>query len=645
VVIPVHGKWHLTEACLRSVSASGDRTPFEIVVVDDCSPDETADRLAEMVTVRHVRTPHNVGFVGACNLGAEMARGELLVFLNNDTLVHPRWLDHLVDAFDDPLVGVAGSMLLGEDGRVQESGSIIFADGCGWNFGRGESVDFAAVRVARDVAYCSGASLAVRRSLFADLGGFDRRFAPAYYEDTDLCFAAREAGYRVVVRPLSRVTHVEGASNGADGEGGLKRFQRVNRTTFLHKWRGALANQGTHQSSVDVWRMSHHGAAGMVLVVEPIVPTPDRDSGSRRMWGILGELIELGYAVYYAVSELVAIEPYRTEMERRGITVLENEHEQQRFLEEAGGGLDAVFLCRPDTAWRYLDRVNRHAPTAKLVYDTVDLHALRMVRQAEFEQSDEGRDQAQLVWIKEQAAILSADVTLVVSEMEREWLTSVVPTADVRVLSNIHAAVDRSPDLTGRRDVMFVGSYLHPPNVDAARWAATEILPLVRERVPDATLHLLGSYLPEDMKALGIPGVNGVGWAADLAPWYRRSRVVLAPLRYGAGVKGKVAEAVEYGVPVVGTSIAFEAMGFVDGVDVLCADTAAGLASHVVMLLSDDDRWRAIAGRGQAVLDERFSAKAARRVLEDILSERPRRPRVVEPALSVATVHGLNGAT
>jgi glycosyltransferase involved in cell wall biosynthesis len=249
------------------------------------------------------------------------------------------------------------------------------------------------------------------------------------------------------------------------------------------------------------------------------------------------------------------------------------------------------------------------------------------------------------VWVKEHSAILAADVTLVVSDVERQWLADVVPTADVRVLSNIHAPVDVSPDLGDRRDVMFVGSYLHPPNVDAAWWAATEVLPLVRERVPDAQLHLLGSYLPSELEELDAPGLCAVGWAPDLAPWYRRCRVVVAPLRYGAGVKGKVAEAVEYGVPVVGTSIAFEAMGFVDGLDVLCADTAAGLADHIVALLADDELWRSIAGRGQRVLCERFSAKAARRVLEEVLGDRPRRPRMIEPALSVNALHGLNVST
>jgi len=633
VVIPVHGKWTLTAGCLHRVVTAGDDTSYEMIVVDDCSSDETPERLAELTNVRSLRTPRNLGFVGTCNLGASAARGEILVFLNNDTAVQPGWLDHLVETFDDPTVGVAGSLLVGTDGTIQESGGIIFSDASGWNFARGEPPEFAAARARRDVDYCSGAALAIRRDLFERLGGFDTRFAPAYYEDTDLCFAARKAGYRVVVQPRSVVVHFEGASNGVDGQGGLKRFQRVNQVAFRNKWRSELASQWEHRSSVDVWRASNRSERGMVLVVEPVMPTPDRDSGSRRIWAVLEEMIGLGYAVYLALAHRHAFEPYRSNLEQLGVTVLTTPRDQELFMEQAGAGLVAVMLCRPDTAWSWLDTVVRNAPRAKLIYDTVDLHALRMSRKAELDDSDATVDEAQLMWVKECAAIQAADVTFVVSEYERDWLQEVLPLAEVRIVSNIHAPVVTEPELDGRRDIVFIGGYMHPPNVDAAHWAATEIMPLVRREVPDATLHLLGSFLPPELEALRGPGVDPVGWADDLAPWYRAARVVMAPLRYGAGVKGKVAEAIEHGVPVVGTGVAFEAMGLEHGTHVLCSDTAEGLAGHLVAVLHDDELWSRLAGSGQAVIEERFSARAARDVLAEVLAEQPRRPRRVQPAL------------
>jgi O-antigen biosynthesis protein len=215
IIIPVHGKWPYTLGCLRSLANSGDEHPFEVIVVDDRSPDDTPSRLPQVEGLRIVTTPVNLGFLGACNLGAGSARAPALVFLNNDTEVLGGWLHKLLAVLDeDPSVGLVGAMLVGEDGIVQESGGIIWEDGSGWNFGRGESVTSSAVRALRDVDYCSAAAFAVRRSLFEQLGGFDERYAPAYYEDTDLCFAVRDAGFRVVVQPQAVVVHREGGSHG-----------------------------------------------------------------------------------------------------------------------------------------------------------------------------------------------------------------------------------------------------------------------------------------------------------------------------------------------------------------------------------------------------------------------------------------------
>ena len=481
----------------------------------------------------------------------------------------------------------------------------------------------------RDVDYCSGAALAVRRTLFESLGGLDERYAPAYYEDTDLCFAARAAGYRVVVQPESVVTHVEGASNGRDDAGGLKRFQEVNRVAFAHKWRDVLPAHGEHRSAADVWVAANRSSAGMALVVEPVLPTPDRDSGSRRMAALLDEMRALGLSVYYAVGEHVTVSPYRQQLERRGVTVLESAGEQRRFLEEAGSRLRLVVLCRPGTAWKYLDDVYRWAPQATLVYDTVDLHGLRLHRQAVLEDDPSLHHIARLMWIKERAVMRAADVTLVVSDVERELLARTVPDAEVRVLSNIHEPVVAEPALAGRGDIVFVGGYLHPPNVDAARWMVDEIMPMIWSQEPRARLVLIGSFMPPEIERLSSPRIEARGWVPDLATSYAGARVVVAPLRFGAGVKGKVAEAIEYGVPLVGTSIALEGVDFVDGRDVICADDAQAFADAVVRLMRDDELWLSMAGRGQDVLRRQFSPARAREVLEDILSHRC--TRVVEP--------------
>ena len=206
VIIPVHNKFAYTYACLKSIALTLPKRTFEIVIVDDCSDDETV--LCALVfagAVRIVRNAKNLGFVRTCNAGAAEARGRYLFFLNNDTLMKEGWLDALVETFEEvPNIGVVGAKLLFENGKLQEAGGIIWRLGDGWNWGRERDPAEPAYCFLRDADWVSGAALMIERSMFRELGGFDELFAPGYYEDTDLAFRVRARGRRVVVQPASR---------------------------------------------------------------------------------------------------------------------------------------------------------------------------------------------------------------------------------------------------------------------------------------------------------------------------------------------------------------------------------------------------------------------------------------------------------
>jgi O-antigen biosynthesis protein len=359
-----------------------------VLVVDDASPDRTAELVAASPGVRLVRTERNVGFIGACNLGASQARGAYLLFLNNDTEVRPGALNALVEATDsDDRIGLVGAMLVYPDGRLQESGGIIWADGSGWNYGRDRDAHAPEFQVRRDVDYCSGAAILIRRELFETVGGFDQRYAPAYYEDTDLAFAVRATGHRTIVEPRAVVVHHEGVSHGTDVTGGVKRFQDVNRAQFVDKWASSLAEHLPAASELNVWLARQRGPAGhrggLVLVADHQVPMPDRDSGSMRMHRLLLALVELGQRVVFFPCNGALLQPYTGDLQHHGITVIADAAGQDTFLCEARAALHLAVLSRPQVGWKLLEELRMLAPRCLISYDTVDVHFLRLQRQAE----------------------------------------------------------------------------------------------------------------------------------------------------------------------------------------------------------------------------------------------------------------------
>ncbi len=258
IVIPVFNKVSYTEACLDQLSKTLPHNfKGEIIVVDDASSDETPSVLERFAgqdeRIKVLRNSKNSGFIKSCNRGAEAASGEILIFLNNDTLPLPGWLPPLLRVLrDKPDAGAVGGKLVYPDGSLQEAGGVLFSDGSACNFGKHDKAASAGLySFLREVDYCSGALLATRRALFMEAGGFDTRYEPAYYEDTDYCFGLRQKGHHVYYQPESVIVHFEGASSGTDVNVGVKSYQAVNRTKFVDKWSEELKQQPSAPAQYD----------------------------------------------------------------------------------------------------------------------------------------------------------------------------------------------------------------------------------------------------------------------------------------------------------------------------------------------------------------------------------------------------------
>jgi GT2 family glycosyltransferase len=620
IVIPAYGQHRFTHGCIRGIVRHTTPANYEIVVVDDASPEPVATALAHVSGIRVIRNEANLGFLGSCNRGAALARGRVLVLLNNDTLVTDGWLPALVGTLREPDVGLVGARLVFPDGSLQEAGGIVWRDGSASNYGRNDDAGKPEYNYVRDADYCSGACLAVRRDDFLALGGFDAHFAPAYYEDTDLAMRMRAAGKRVVYQPAATVVHFEGATSGRDEGAGVKRHQADNRRRFHDRWRDALASH--RESGVRADLEKDRGRRARVLVIDAYLPVPDKDSGSVRIVAILRLLVRAGCKVTFVAQNLEFAEPYARELQQAGIEVLHFPYAWSvpQILAQRGADLDLIWVSRHPVAAACAAAVRRHAPNALFVFDTVDLHFLRQRREAEVTQDADAAARAESTRMKELDVVRGADVTVVVSDAEREVLVKELPDSRVLLVSNVHDAWRRVAGFAERRDVFFVGGYQHSPNVDAAIWLAREIWPHVRARLPDVTMYLIGSNMPQQVRALEGNGIVALGHVPDLDRYLDGCRLSVAPLRFGAGVKGKITTAQARGVPVVATTLAIEGMHLEDGRDVLVADDPAQFADAVVRLHGEETLWTSISDAAAANVARHFSPDAAARTLAQLLA-------------------------
>ncbi len=627
IIIPLFNQYLYTQACLESLKCAANSVSFELILVDDCSTDKTTELLAACSGVTQLRNETNLGFIGSCNRGAATANGEYLLFLNNDTQVSDNWLDTLLATFTEfPQAGIVGSRLVYPDGSLQESGGIIFNDASGWNYGRNQNADDPRYLFVREVDYVSGAALMIGAEMFQQLGGFDDHYAPAYYEDTDLAFKCRKAGYKVLVQPRSTVVHHEGVTSGTDLNQGMKKYQLINHKKFQQRWSKELKQQPDPiiepEDTATVRAAAEHYSERRLLIIDATTPNPDQDSGSVRIMNIMRIFRDIGYQITFFPDNRQWDGKYSEALQSMGVEVLFGEWVSNlpEFFIKRGEEFDAVMISRHYVAENYLRLLEKYMPQAEFIFDTVDLHYLREQRQAELEEDPRLHRAAARSRRAELKIINRADTTLVVSPYEKFILSNDAPDARVDIVSNIHPVHGCRKPYAERKNIFFIGGYQHPPNVDAAIWIAKHIWPLIHAKLPGVQCFLIGSKAPPIVKKLEGDGLVFKGFVEELEPWLDNCRIALAPLRFGAGVKGKVNMSMSYGQPVVATEIAVEGMHAQHGREVLVADDAESFAAEVVRLYQDEELWQQLSENGLKNVEQHFSFKAARRNILEMMA-------------------------
>ena len=610
IVIPVFNEIAHTLACIHSLLEMRSKRSFEIIVGDDASTDETAAALKRLASVRHVRSETNRGFIANCNAAAAESRGRHVAFLNNDTIVLPGWLDEMVDTLErDRTIGLVGSKLIFADGRLQEAGGIIWRDGSAWNYGRGQDPNRPEFSYLRDVDYVSGASIMLPTALWRELGGFDPWYDVAYGEDSDLAFRVRAAGRRVVLQPLSMLLHFEGVSSGTDTSTGVKAYQLSNAQKLFERWQSVMANH--RPNGVEPHLERERAITKRILVLDAVTPTPDEDAGSLTCVELMRAFQVNGFKVTFMPwSNLLFMPKHTRALQRIGIEAVYLPYyaSQESYLRQMGNLFDIILLFRNEVSFPAIQLITKYAPDAKILYHVSDLHFLREERQAALEGADASR--VRRTQAREIYSAIASDMTIVHSEHEKQVLAEKAPDAKVYVFPWI---VDTKPVEKGfeqRSGVAFLGGYGHPPNVDAVLYFAARIWPKIHARRPDIVFYIYGSRAPKELEELdGKMNIRYVGHIEDLEECFGNIRVSVAPLRYGAGLKGKVAMAMAYGVPVVATSCAAEGMVLTEGENVLVHDDDEAFAEAVLRLYDSKELWERLSKAGLSYIEQGYSTR------------------------------------
>ncbi len=615
IIIPAYEHYALTYRCLYALAK---RTPASLnvrVILADDSPGRPLRSLLDQVDGLVITENHeNLGFVGNCNQASRLAKGDFIVFLNNDTVVADNWLEELVSlARGDRAIGMVGCMLLNADGSLQEAGNVMFKDGWGYPYGRGDDPDKPEYGFVRHVDCVSGACFLVRRDVFEGVGRIDEAFAPAFFEEYDLAFAVAKAGYKVLYQPASRIWHYGSASYGPEVR---DRQSSINHARFVDKWRDTLETRRQGPAELFLARERPH-ANGTILVIEDKVPEYDKHAGGLSVFQYLRLLASLDFKVILLPDDRRRSEPYTTTLEQLGVEVLYGGARVDRWLTANGRYLDWVLVARPEVARRHIGLVRRKT-RARLLYYTHDLHFQREMRRYETTDDPQALHESDRLKRLETKIFRSVDCVLTPSADEVAIIRSLAPGQEVRTLTPYFypaaspASTDIGVPISERRCLIFVGGYAHLPNVDAAVLLAKGIMPLVWAHVPDARLLLVGSDPPANVWALAGERVEVVGYVPDLTPSYARARMSVSPLRFGAGLKGKIVSSLAAGVPVITTTIGNEGIGLLDGTEALIADDEAGIAAQIVRLFEDTELLESLVAAGHHVIAERFNVERVR---------------------------------
>ena len=619
VVIILHNQAHLSFACLKSL-ADQQNVGIEVIIIDNGSSDQTSQLISRVHGARIERNRENLHFVEAANQGASFARGEYLLFLNNDVILLSAALSAAIGvARNEPRVGAVGAKLIRADGRLQEAGSEIFSDGT--TIGRmvgGDSFD-SALHVRTDVDYCSGAFLLTPRELFLDLRMFDPAYKPAYYEDVDYCVRLQEYGYRVIYDPKVAVIHMQHASSQSASQ--AQALMLKNRGLFVERHASFLAKKRQGKSNVAAPSERH------ILMIDDFLPDAARGQGQPRTIRILETLVKLGFQVtFLALNDLSDTDAEslirafpNIKAAKRILTT-----ELSDFIRTNGSQFSHIFVSRP-TNMEILQTIRAASPSLfrsiKIIYDAEAVFALRDIgRRIVLDRIEFSQDQIDQIVQIEVGLARFADYILTVSDSEFMRFAG-LGSNNIFKLAHLAVPAAEVASFDKRRGIISLGPLidLNAPNFDAAKWFVDEVMRYLPPQIIEAGIEF-GGAIDRTLEApLTRPGFKCIGLVQDLNGFYNRARVFVAPQRFGAGIPLKVIEAAAAGVPCVVSGLVADQLGWREGVDYLVGRNAKEFAKQIGLLHSNFQLWREIQQAARERVQRDYNQESFEQTLRKVL--------------------------
>ena len=632
IVLVLHNQAELTFGCLLSIAEclGGSALGIEVVILDNASTDRTADLLERVEGARVIASGHDLHVLLGANRAAEAATGRHVLFLNNDAQLLPGAVEAAVAVLDgDPAVGAVGGRIILPDGTLQEAGSIVWNDGTCLGYGRGGDPNAAEFMFQRDVDFCSAAFLMTPRPVFERMSGFDPRYVPASYEDVDYCLRLWEAGQRVVFDPDCTVLHYESGSAQATEQ--ALDLRRRNRLIFAKRHATWLRDQCAPAPGNALSARTARFAGKRILMIENRVPREEIGAGHPRSDRMLHELAAAGVAVtFFPTGKFEETWPGVRRAVSRRIEVLKDHFAPQlrAHLEERHGFYDAVLVCRPHNMTALLAALGPDRGllgSAQVIYDAEAVSARRTLIRDALEGRPVSETEAQDLTAEEIALTRIADAVISVSSAERDLFEA----HGVKPVHLLVHAIDDKPIPAGfgqRPDIVFLGAVTDDdsPNADSVLWFATEVLPLLRERLGwDITLKVIGLNRADAVSALDGTALELVGQVDDLHAALRSARIMVVPTRFAAGVPLKTLQAAMMGIPMVVSDLILEQLGWQDGQDVLAASDPDGFAAACARLYQDEVLWENIRASALSKARVTCAPESFRATIREIVAQIP----------------------